>query len=128
MTGVRLGIRWFWRAAPAARGVRSRRILASALVVWAVLMAACMWSGNRDRAERGLAQLPAPGSAATGDFRAYHTDNPFGGDTWTTVFVGDTDASTDLPPGLDRLPAPGQAYVSPAWYPSKAEHGKVVPT
>lgn len=114
MTGVRLGVRWFWRAAPAARGVRLRRILASALVVWAVLMAACMWSGNRDRAERGLAQLPAPGSAAIRDFRAYHTDNPFRGDTWTTVFVGDTDASTDLPPGLDRLPDPGQTYISPA--------------
>jgi hypothetical protein len=114
MTGVRLGIRWFWRAAPAARGVRLRRILASALVVWAVLMAVCMWSGNRDRAERGLAQLPAPGGAAMGNFRAYHTDNPFRGDIWTTVFVGDTDASTDLPPGLAHLPVPGQAYISSA--------------
>lgn len=114
MTGLRLGIRWFWRAAPAARGVRARRILAATIVVWTVLMAVCLWSGNRDRAERGLAQLPAPGSARTGDFRVFHTDNPFHGDIWTTVFVGATDGSTSRPPGLTSLPGPGQAYVSPA--------------
>ena len=38
---------------------------------------------------------------------------------WRTIAPGG--------PGLAVVTGP-QAYVSPAWYPSKAEHGRVVPT
>ena len=68
----------------------------------------------------GARRLPA-GDAAAGPLGGRHRHRPHG--------------ARQRPLEADRPDAPAllvvtgsQAYVSPSWYPSKAEHGKVVPT
>lgn len=91
-----------------------RRIVGVAVVIWLILVSACLWGGNHDRAARGLEQEPAPGTGGAATFKTFQTDNPFRGDVWTTVFIGDVSSAVPPPPGVARVPSVGQTYVSPA--------------
>ncbi|MFT4009250.1 MAG: hypothetical protein QM655_04325 [Nocardioidaceae bacterium] len=109
-----LGVRWFLRPQGDNQGLRWRRVLAVAVVLWALLVAAALWQANLDRHARGLGQLPDPGARGDRTFAAYTTDVPYRGDVMTTVFVGAARQQALPPPGVARFPAAGEVYVSPA--------------
>lgn len=92
-------------------------VLALGIGVAAVLVAWTLPSVVHHRAERAAARLPAPSQSAAGTaLRAVVIEDSRSDRLWTRVLLAPTgpDRPASLPPGLSRLPGPGETIASPA--------------
>lgn len=115
MIGLRLGLRL-------ARGGGRAEWLRLALMVAGVAFGAVMIlviltipSVLSDRNAVAAQRMPVRAmDGAAPAFTAYPTRTTLGDRLWTTMLIADVRPGAPLPPGLDRFPAPGEAFVSPA--------------
>lgn len=93
---------------------RAMAIAAVALASAALLLAvAAVPTVTHRESQRALAQVPQLGTAAARSHVGYlEIDGRYRSTTIKRVLLGDASATAPLPPGLARIPAPGEVIVS----------------
>ena len=114
MITLRLGFLFLRGAGPRGLARLGLIVLGTALGVWCLLGALAfpaMLHTRQDRAAARMPYGPDPGSEGYGSY--YQVEYRAGGRLLRAVLVAPAEGAP-VPPGVARLPAPGEAVVSPA--------------
>jgi hypothetical protein len=98
-----------------------------ALAVCSVLISLALPRALNAQVERAAARLPVPAAPGqTGSFLYVLAEDQLGDRPLTSISLAATTSGAPVPPGLDRLPAPGTAVLSPALAALRDSTGPVI--
>ncbi|QGV80585.1 hypothetical protein [Streptomyces ficellus] len=86
--------------------------MAAALLVWGVQAVHTVYEGRQARVAARVPVAAEPGARPAAWWA--QSDDTWGEKVFSVVYVEPADPSAPLPPGLPRLPEPGESFVSPA--------------